>query len=133
MMSVLGLVLSQPRGLDDPQLSHDRSGLEPSGEYAQRTFEVCGFGPATESNDHQARVVFRREHERVAEIEIEGHETAALGMADPREVLVAGPAQILTRHRSHVVPGRSQDLGTSPSEVLVELQLYQDATACTVT
>jgi hypothetical protein len=48
-------------------------------------------------------------------------------------IVAASPAQILTRHRGDVVPGRSQDLGTSPSEVLVELQLHQDATACTVT
>ena len=95
--------------------------------------EIRGFGLSTESNDRQARVVCGPEHERAAEIEIKGHETAAFGMANPREVLVAGPAQVLTRHRGDVVPGRSQDLGTSPSEVLVELQLHQDATARTFT
>ena len=66
-------------------------------------------------------------------IHIESHEAAAFGLADSGDLLVAGPAKTLGRHGRDVVPGCSQDINTSPAEVLVELEAHQRLTASTAT
>jgi len=97
--SVVGLVLPQTSGLDHPQLAHHWPAVKPRCDQPERTVEVGRFGPASRPHDDEAGVLGGVEDERVSEIEIQGHQTAALRLAGPSQVAIAGAAKTLSGYR----------------------------------
>ena len=103
------------------------------GKGAHRVEQVGGHECDRQSEDGDAGIARWIETQRVAEVEIESDQTPAFGTTGFDEPVVSGRRQAFLHHRGDVVSRRPQDVRSAVAEVLVELDLQDDASRGTST
>jgi hypothetical protein len=112
---------ADPPGLDDPQRACGRPKFGQGEEIAQTLQQRLWRHPSPWLQNHQASALLRRESEHLPKVVIQGNKNSIFISADFKDCFVTRAQEVLVSHRHHVVAGRYCKIGTSPSNVLVQL------------
>ena len=105
--------------------SFPRMSAQPRQQGINGAEEVVAGRFGWKSQDGDPGVVFRPEHQRVAEVQVKGDETAAFLAAGCDERGVGCLTYLLSRHRGNIVPRSAGQLRAALPQVFVELEFQE--------
>ena len=122
-----------PTRLNYPNATSQRSGADSREKVTHSCFQYRQSGVGRQPDHYDAGGAVRRETPDVREVKVERNQTASFRPADVEQPLVGTPAQPLGLNGDDIMTSDCEELPSSGSEVLIELELHLADATGTVT
>ncbi len=113
-----------PPRLDDPNLALDRSTGKHQDKLAREGSQGADTDPSARPEDGNTSGWLRRKPQDVAEIQVQGDQTASLQATDLIEHFIGTSLKLLIADSLDVVASVEEDLASADTEVLVKLDVH---------